>query len=104
MTETEELKKRQAEMSNEELIERANKEVSELARTYGRSHRMTIPPMITDTDIILDEVIRRFVKALDSLRVSISLERAKKYAAHQHFRGSLNQPFVEYDDWKGVTE
>jgi hypothetical protein len=57
---TEEFQKRQAEMSNEELIERAEKEVSELARTYGKSLRMCIPPMITDTDIILSELIRRF--------------------------------------------
>jgi len=57
---TEEFEKRQSEMSNEELIERAEKEVSELARTYGKSHRMCIPPMITDTDMILSELIRRF--------------------------------------------
>jgi hypothetical protein len=58
--ETEEFEKRRSEMSNEELIERAEKEVSELVRTYGKSHRMCIPPMITDTDMILSELIRRF--------------------------------------------
>ena len=39
---------------------KSEKEVSELARTYGKSHRMCIPPMITDTDMILSEVIERF--------------------------------------------
>jgi hypothetical protein len=68
MTKTEEFEQRQAEMSNEELIERAEKEVSELARTYGKSHRMCIPPMITDTDIILSELIRRFKSALANER------------------------------------
>lgn len=57
---TEEFNKKRAEMSNEELIQRAEKEVSELAKSYGRSHRMCIPPMITDTDMILSEVIERF--------------------------------------------
>lgn len=60
----EEFKRRQAEMSNEELIELAEKEVSELARTYGKSHKMCIPPMVTDTDMILTEIIRRFKKIL----------------------------------------
>jgi hypothetical protein len=59
---TEEFKKRQAEMSDQELIELAENQVSELARTGGRSHRMCIPPMITDTDMILGEIIRRFKK------------------------------------------
>lgn len=68
MTKTEEFEQRKAEMSNEELIERAEKEASELARTYGKSHRMCIPPMITDTDIILSELIRRFKSALANER------------------------------------
>ena len=32
--------------------------------------------------------------------VSISLERAKKYARHQHYRGSINEPLVEFEDWE----
>lgn len=56
----EQFKQKQAAMSNEELIELASNQVSELAKTGGRSHRMCIPPMITDTDIILSELIKRF--------------------------------------------
>ena len=37
---TEQFEQKQAAMSNEELIELALKQVSELAKTGGRSHRM----------------------------------------------------------------
>jgi len=62
---TKDFEKKQQEMSNEKLIELALNEISNLAKTYGSSHRMSIPPMITDTDMILSEVVRRFK---DSLR------------------------------------
>ena len=32
--------------------------------------------------------------------VSISLERAKKYARHQHFLGTQGKELVEFEDWK----
>ena len=63
MKSNEEFEKKQAEMSDEELIALAEIEVTELARTYGKSHRMTIPPKITDTDMLLCELIRRFSNA-----------------------------------------
>jgi hypothetical protein len=56
----EEFEKRMAKMSDKELIELAYKQVSELAKTGGRSLRMCVPPMVTDTDMILCEVIKRF--------------------------------------------
>jgi len=56
----EDFEKRQAAMSDKELIELAHKEVSELCKTGGRSLRMCVPPMITDTDMVLCEVIKRF--------------------------------------------
>ena len=31
--------------------------------------------------------------------VSISLERAKKYARHQHYVGTQQREFVEFEDW-----
>lgn len=31
--------------------------------------------------------------------VSISLERAKKYARHQHFLGTQGSELVEFEDW-----
>jgi DNA-binding SARP family transcriptional activator len=40
------------------------------------------------------------VKALVQDYVSISLKRVKKYASHQHFRGSINEPLIEFEDWK----
>ena len=32
--------------------------------------------------------------------VSICLERAKKYARHQHFLGTQGKDLVEFEDWK----
>lgn len=63
---TEEFAIKQAEMSNEELIKLANKQVSELAKTGGRSHKMSVPPQITDTDMIFCELIKRFEKIIKS--------------------------------------
>lgn len=57
---TEQFKQKQAAMSNDELIELASKQISELAKTGGRSHMMCVPPMITDTDMIFGELINRF--------------------------------------------
>jgi len=59
----EQLEERQAAMSDERLIELASNQVSELARTGGKSHTMHVPPMVEDTDLLLTELIRRF-KAL----------------------------------------
>ena len=61
---TEEFAKQQEAMSNEELIKLADKQVSELAKTGGRSHRMSVPPQITDTDMIFCELIKRFEKLI----------------------------------------
>jgi hypothetical protein len=56
----EQFEKKQAAISDKELIELAEKQVTELAKTGGRSHRMCVPPMITDTDMIFCELIKRF--------------------------------------------
>ena len=37
-------------------------------------------------------------QALIIADVSISLERAKKYAEHQHYRGTINEPLVEFEE------
>lgn len=52
----------QEEMTDLELIELAEKEVSKLAETGGKSITMTVPVEVTDTDMILSEVIKRFKK------------------------------------------
>ena len=36
---------------------------------------------------------------LQQTGVSISLERAKKYARHQHYVGTQQREFVEFEDW-----
>ena len=63
MTEKE-LKEKQEAMSNEALIGFAEDQITELARTGGRSHKMCVPQSITDTDMLFSELIRRFKKAL----------------------------------------
>ena len=54
------LRESQERISNEELIELAETQITELARTGGRSHRMCVPPSITDTDMLFSELVRRF--------------------------------------------
>jgi len=58
---------KQAAMPDKELIFLAQQEISELAKSYGKSHHMSIPPQIKDTDMILSELIRRYKKELDQL-------------------------------------
>ena len=43
------------------------------------------------------QTIRRLKAENKQLR--ISLERAKKYARHQHFLGSQGSKLVEFEDW-----
>jgi len=56
----EKLQQMQAEMPDEVLIKKAEHQISELAKTGGRSHIMCVPPEITDTDMILSELVRRY--------------------------------------------
>jgi hypothetical protein len=60
----EQFKQKQKNMSNEDLILECRRQVSELAKTGGRSHKMCIPPMITDTDMIFSELLDRFETAV----------------------------------------
>lgn len=59
---------KQSKMSDSELVNLCQKEVGELASTYGKSHRMTIPPMVTDTDMLLSELIKRFKMLSEAMR------------------------------------
>lgn len=47
-------------MSNEELIEKTSLELSKLCKTGGRSFRMTVPVSANDTDMLFNELIKRF--------------------------------------------
>lgn len=40
------------------------------------------------------------LKLLGIADVSISLDRAKKYARHQHFLGTQGKDLVEFEDWQ----
>jgi hypothetical protein len=51
---------KQAEMSDKELVELVEKEISNLCKTGGRSLKMCVPPLVTDTDMLLCEMVRRF--------------------------------------------
>ena len=51
---------KQKAMTNKDLIKEVESQITELARTGGRSHKMCVPPEITDTDMILSEMVRRF--------------------------------------------
>lgn len=62
MTRDEQFAAKQAAMSDTELAELCEKEMHKLAHTGGRSHRMCVPPMVTDTDMLYCELIKRFRK------------------------------------------
>jgi len=51
---------RQSEMSDEELANLVQEEISVLCKTGGRSIKMCVPPSIKDTDMLICELIRRF--------------------------------------------
>ena len=57
---TEEFETKQALMSDKELIKLANEEISKLCISGGRSIHMSVPPMVTDTDMLFCELIKRF--------------------------------------------
>ena len=63
--------------------------------------------LISRTDMTGNEKVEWLIaftenyQALQLLQtgVSISLERAKKYARHQHYVGTQQLEFVEFEDW-----
>jgi hypothetical protein len=60
MTKDEEFRLKQQQMPDKELAELARNEISKLCKTGGKSLTMCVPPRVTDTDMLLCEVIRRF--------------------------------------------
>lgn len=66
MTPDEALKYKQSEMSDTELIEKCSNQISLLCKTYGDSFRMTIPPSINDSDMLLSELVRRYQESINS--------------------------------------
>jgi len=49
---------------------------------------------------VYQSVLKDYKKQLKLYEVSISLERAKKYARHQHFLGTQGKDLVVFEDWK----
>lgn len=47
-------------ISDQELAEMAQKAISKLCSTGGKSFTMTVPARIDDTDIVLSELVKRF--------------------------------------------
>ena len=90
MAKDEQFRLKQQEMSDKKLAELARNEVSKLCKTGGKSLTMCVPPMITDTDMILCEVIRRF----ESMG-----EIATEYASFCVLRDRQGLPEVSYDNW-----
>jgi len=70
---TEQFAEKQAAISNEELMELVDKQIINLASTGGKSHTMTVPPQVTDTDMIFCELLNRFKKVLDLLKEAADL-------------------------------
>ena len=62
MTTLEIFEQKQAAMTDKELCELVDKELSKLCETYGKSFTMSIPPRITDADMVIGEMLKRFKK------------------------------------------
>lgn len=56
----EEFQQRLAAIPDVELADAADAALSGLCKTGANSFTMTVPPRLTDTDIILSEIIKRF--------------------------------------------
>lgn len=57
----EEFKKQIEAIPNEKLHEMASEALSKMCKTGGNSFTMTVPPRLTDTDIIFAEVLKRWI-------------------------------------------
>jgi len=60
MTKTEQFKQKQAEMTDKELHDLVRTELSKLCITGGKSLTICVPPMVTDTDMLISELLNRF--------------------------------------------
>jgi len=60
MTKTELFEQKQAAMTDKELHDLVRTELSKLCKTGGKSLTMCVPPMVTDTDMLISELLNRF--------------------------------------------
>lgn len=63
MTNLEKFEEKQTAMPDAELALLVEKEIQQLCKTRGRSIKMCVPPMISDTDMLLCEMLKRFKEA-----------------------------------------
>ncbi len=70
-------------MDDKTLIALVEMTITDLAKTGGRSHRMTVPPQIDDTDMLLSELVERYKNALKKIekleKSSEQLMRGRDY-------------------------
>lgn len=103
MTKSEEkFKAEQSAMSNEELIRLVDASISKLAKTGGRSHTMTVPPRIDDTDMILTELLKRFKSSLSELeqmkgRTASALDVNQEKSKSERFIMPEPNQLIEFD-------
>lgn len=74
---TEEFNKAREEITDEQLINKAQEILHKLCKTGGRSFIMTVPPRIDDTDMIFGELINRYKKAIQ-MQAKVKPEIASK--------------------------
>lgn len=77
----EQFQQQQAAMSDLELIQRVKKLISDLAGSGGSCHKMTVPPEVTDSDMLLSELVRRFELYCCNGRNLVQLIGAPAYEA-----------------------
>lgn len=56
----EKFEQEQAEMSNEELYNLVQQQLSKLCKTGGQSLKMSVPPRVDDFDMLICELLKRF--------------------------------------------
>jgi len=56
----EQFEQKQAEITDKELHDLVRTELSKLCKTGGKSLTMCVPPMFTDTDMLISELLNRF--------------------------------------------
>ena len=56
----EQFEQKQAEITDKELHDLVRTELSKLCKTGGKSLTMCVPPMFTDTDMLISELLDRF--------------------------------------------
>ena len=57
---TEQFEQKQREMTNEELYNLVQEQLSKLCKTGGKSLTMSVPTRVEDFDMLVSELLRRF--------------------------------------------